>query len=226
MSRRGGSDEILFSLDSFLDIVTNVVGVLVLVAMVTVVSAGNISVPSGATAMTAPQPSAERVLFECAGDEVFFVDEEGNGQRVLSEVRLAGDDWTKVWAPTDTPRARPNPRAALAALLAARDVGDATHRVQADALDRGVAWVYTLRPEAHGDYAADLDRADSAFQKRLAGLERGGFAYFVVHDDSFEVFRKARDIARARGVSIGWHPVEGRAPLRISAIGSLGKRIQ
>ena len=83
MSKRRGSDEVLFSLDSFLDIVTNVVGVLVLVAMVTVLSAGNISVPSGATAMAAPRPSGQRLLFECAGDEVFFVDEEGNGRRLL-----------------------------------------------------------------------------------------------------------------------------------------------
>jgi hypothetical protein len=192
--------------------VTNVVGVLVLVAIVSVISAGNISVPSGATAMAAPKPSSARLLFECAGDEIFFVDEEGNGQRVLDEVARS----------TDRNIARDD----LIALLESKDVGDATHRVRADALARGIAWVYALRPEAHGERAADLDRAEAAFRKRLAALGHGGFAYFVVHDDSFEVFRKARDIARARGVSVGWHPVEGRAPVRLSAIGSLGKRIQ
>ena len=79
-------------------------------------------------------------------------------------------------------------------------------------LPNGLAWVYALRSGARGQRATDL--------------ERGGFAYFVVHDDSFEVFGKARDILRARGVSVGWHPVEGRSPLRLSAIGSLGKRVQ
>jgi len=212
MSKRRGSEEVLFSLDSFLDIVTNVVGVLVLVAIVSVLSAGNISVPSGATAMTAPRPTAERLLFECSGDEVFFVDEEGNGRRVLDAVRRASDNTIS--------------RDDLVALLEVRDVGDATHRVRADPLARGLAWVYTLRSDAHGERAADLDRADSAFRKQLAGLERGGFVYFVVHDDSFEIFRKARDIARARGISIGWHPVEGQGPVRLSAVGSLGKRIQ
>jgi hypothetical protein len=209
MRKRRGTDEVLFSLDSFLDIVTNVVGVLVLVAIVTVLSAGNISVPSGATAMTAPKPSAERLLFECAGDQVFFVDEEGNGRRVLEEV---GE--------------RKMSRDALVSLLDDTDVGDATHRVRAELPGRGVAWVYTLREGAQGERAADLDRVASAFRKRLAGLDRGGFAYFVVHDDSFEVFKKARDIARERGVSVGWHPVEGQAPVRLSAVGSLGKRIQ
>jgi hypothetical protein len=212
MSKRHGSDEILFSLDSFLDIVTNVVGVLVLVAMVTVLSAGNISVPSGATAMAAPKPTAARLLFECAGDEVFFVDEEGNGRRVLDEVSRTGD--------------RAISRNDLVTLLDNKDVGDATHRVRADELSRGLAWIYALRSGVHGERAADLDRAESAFRKKLAGLPRGGFAYFVVHDDSFEIFRKARDIARQRGVSVGWHPVEGRTPVRLSANGSLGKRIQ
>ncbi len=125
--------------DSFLDIVTKVVGVLVLVAMVTVLSAGNFSVPSGATAMTAPKPSASRLLFECAGDEVFFVDEEGNGRRVLDEVKQAG-------APAIS-------RDDLVALLDDKDVGDPTHRVRADRLARGVAWIYGLRPGAHGERA-------------------------------------------------------------------------
>jgi len=212
MSKRAVSDEVLFSLDSFLDIVTNVVGVLVLVAMVTVVSAGNITVPSGATAMAAPKPTAERLLFECARGEVFFVDEEGNGRRVVDDVKK-GD------GPTPS-------RDAVAALLEDHDVGDATHRVHADALEHGLAWVYALRPDVHGDRPSDLERADSGFARQLARLPRGGFAYFVVHDDSFEVFAKARDAARARGVSVGWHPVEGRSGVRLSAIGSLGKRTQ
>ncbi len=212
MRRRRGNDEVLFSLDSFLDIVTNVVGVLVLVAMVTVLSAGNISVPSGATAMTAPKPSSARLLFECSGDEIVFVDEEANGRRVLDEVRRAGEEAIS--------------RDDLVALLDAKDVGDATHRVRVDTFTRGLAWVYALRPGAHGERAADLDRAGSAFRKQIGRLERGGFAYFVVHDDSFEIFRKAREIARARGIAIGWHPVEGQGPVRLSTVGSLGRRIQ
>jgi hypothetical protein len=212
MSRRHGNEEAPFSLDSFLDIVTNVVGVLVLVAMVTVLSAGNISVPSGATAMTAPGPMAARVLFECSGDEIHFVDEEGNGRRVLEELTSTGSKGTS--------------RVELIALLDGRDVGDATYRVRADSLPNGLAWVYTLREGARGERAADLDRTDSVFQQKLAGIERGGFAYFVVHDDAFEVFHEARDRARARGVQVGWHPVEGNAPLRLSAVGSLGRRIQ
>lgn len=212
MSKRRPTEEAPISLDSFLDIVTNVVGVLVLVAVVTVLSAGNISVPSGATALTAPRPSAARILFECSGDEVFFVDEEANGQRVLDEVKRSGEERISGDA--------------LVTLLDGKDIGDATHRVRADAMERGMAWVYAIRPGVHGEAGPEVEKEGSKFQERLAQLERGGFAYFIVHDDSFEVFRRARDVARARGVSIGWHPVEGRGPVRLSAVGSLGKRVQ
>lgn len=227
MSKRRHNDEILFSLDAFLDIVTNVVGVLVLVAIVTVLSAGNISVPSGATAMTAPRPSATRLLFECSGDEVFFLDEEGNGQRVLDEVRRAGEQAEGGEPAKAYRRGAPGiTKEKLVALLDENDVGDATHRVRADAFARGLAWEYALREGVHGDRAADLEKAESAFRRHLAKIDRGGFAYFIVHDDSFEAFRKAREIARARGISVGWHPVEGRGPVKLSAVGSLGKRIQ
>ena len=210
--RRRREDEILFSLDSFLDIVTNVVGVLVLVAMVTTVSAGNISVPAGATAMTSPGPSAARVLFECVGDQVFVVDETAVGSRVLGAVARAGVDATSM----DN----------VMALLDSEDVGDDNHRVRAERRGAGLAWVYTLRQEASGDHAADLAEKRSRFQRALACLGAGGFAYSVVHDDAFETFQRARDLARARGVSVGWHPVEGREPLRLATTGSLGRQIQ
>ena len=187
MSKRRGSDEILFSLDAFLDVVTNVVGILVLVAVVSVLSSGNISVPSGATAMAAPRPSSARLLFECAGDELFFVDEEANGQRVLNEVNLAG----KRVISSDF----------LVALLDDRDVGDATHRVSADPLAQGVAWVYTLRPEARGERAAFLDRAESAFQRQLDGLERGGVRVLRRPRGRVrDLPQGAGDRARARGL--------------------------
>jgi hypothetical protein len=214
MSRRkhgARGEEAPFSLDSFLDIVTNVVGVLVLVAMVTVLSAGSISTPSGTVAMTLPLPQASRVLFECAGDEVFVVDEEGNEARIVEEAKKAGSAAT---------------RQDLVSMLDGRDIGDATHRVRAEALPNGLAWVYALRPGVHGERAADLDREGGAFRRRVQGLGKGSFAYFVVHDDSFDVFGKARDLLRARGIAVGWHPVEGRSPLRLSAVGSLGKRVQ
>ncbi len=199
------------SLDSFLDIVTNVVGVLILVAVVTVLSAGDIAVSSGASAMSAPPKQAQRLVYQCVGDRLFVVDERGNSARV-GELIEEYD---------------PDSGFAVVDLLANNDVGDASYRVQARFVEGNeLEWVYMLRYDSIGESAVQLEQRSSDFQTSLNKLEGRGFAYFVVHDDSFEVFRKAREIAHARGIAIGWHPVEGKAPLRLSANGSLGKRIQ
>ena len=138
---------------------------------------------------------------------------------MLDEVNRSGEQVI----PTGQMISREQPRGHSSAsrTSATRPTGCAPSRS-----DRGVAWSYHLRLSAHGEPAADLDRPESAFRRQLARLERGGFAYFVVRDDSFEAFGKAREIARARGISVGWHPVVGPEPVRLSAVGSLGKRIQ
>jgi hypothetical protein len=83
-----------------------------------------------------------------------------------------------------------------------------------------------LRADASGDSKEDLARGDSTFQRKLEGIGKDSFVYFVVHEDSFDMFRRARDVAAAKGIAVGWHPVEGSEPLRLSTSGSLGKRVQ
>jgi hypothetical protein len=214
VSRRQREPDATMSLDSFLDIVTNVVGVLILVAVVTVLGAGDVAVSSGASATRNVDASAPRTLFELSRSELFFVDEERNGDRVKQEVQrthgdraIGGDE--------------------LVATLNNADVGDGSHRVRAEQLPSGgLAWVYALRASATGETCADLAAPDSRFRQKLYALPPGGFVYFVVHDDSFELFRCARDLAREAGAEFGWHPVEGKSPLRLSVSGDLGRRIQ
>lgn len=213
MRRRAREGVGVLSLDSFLDIVTNVVGVLILAAVVTVLGAGDIGVSAGASALSSPKPTARRFLFECARDQVFFVDEEASAERVKAALGVDQD-------------ASPVTAELIAQVLADKDVGDATHRVQAEALESGLAWKYVLRPGARGERKEALDSAASNFQRHLRHLPPGGFVYFVVHDDSFDVFQKAREVVRARGLAMGWHPVKGSAPLRLSSAGSLGRRVQ
>jgi hypothetical protein len=213
MSRRKRDDTPFLSLDAFLDIATNVVGILILVAVVTVLGAGNISVSSGASALNPPKPRSSRVLFELKGNEIYLVDEKGNGERVQDAVRRSlGED------------AITGDR--VASLLVERDVGDRTYRVQAEPQPEGIAWVYTVRADAHGESMTEIGDESSKFRRTLENLDPGSFVYFVVHDDSFDMFKKVRELASEKGVAIGWHPVEGAEPLKLSSGGSLGKRVQ
>lgn len=213
MSRRVPEAAPALSLDSFLDIVSNVVGVLVLVALVTVLGAGEIAVSSGPSVRGAAPGTARRVLFECRGEQLFVLDEEGNARRI-AEVAAERALATPVTAD------------AVTALLRDADVGDATHRVEAEPVPGGLAWVYSVRDGAPGETADALARPGSRYREVLRGVEPGGFAYFVVHDDGFEVFRRAREVAAAEGIAVGWHPMEGDGPVRLSASGSLGRRVQ
>jgi hypothetical protein len=215
VSRRRREVEEVLSLDSFLDIVTNVVGVLILVAVVTVLSAGDITISSGATALRAPpKAAATRILVECARDQAFVVDEEKNAQKVREAV--------EGWKSDDFELSGE----AVATRLEYNDIGDENHRVQAEIGPLGLAWIYKLRARAHGDTVEELEGGDSKLEDAIRDAGPGTYVYFVVQEDSFDVFRAARELARSRGLSTGWHPVEKRTPLRISSVGSLGKRVQ
>ncbi len=212
MSRRR-EEGFELSLDSFLNVMKIVIGVLILIVLVTVLGGGEVTVPSGAAALAKPKPSATRVLFECKDGAIFRVDEEGNAKRVKAAIE-----------------AELGPRGVTAdgisLFLVERDIGDERHRVHAQQLPQGLAWAYVLRPGATGESKEALQRDGSAYRRALDAIGPDSFAYFVVHDDSFETFRVARQLAIARGVSVGWHPVEGDEPVRLSAKGSLGTRVQ
>jgi hypothetical protein len=183
------------------------------VVLVSVFGGGEVGVPSGVRAAVTPKAAATRVLFECKDGAVFRLDEEGNGQRITDFVaaELAGQP--------------PTPEA-LIALLAFKDVGDARHRVYAEAAPQGLSWVYELRPGARGESTDELGQEGSSFVRALDALGSQSFVYFVVHDDSFDTFRVARDLATARGLAVGWHPLEGDEPVRFSTQGGLGTRVQ
>jgi hypothetical protein len=213
MSRRKRPEGELMSLDTFLNICTIAVGGLVLVALVTVLGVGEVSVGSGGVAMAAPAPTATRVLFEAVGGQLYLVDEEGLGKKVRE-------------AAANREGGPPTTTAAVMAMLLATDVGDARHRITAEESAHGLAWVYERRDDAPGDDLEGLKRGDSELERALASMDADHFAYFVVHEDSFEVFRVARERAAARGVAIGWHPVVAGTPLRLGTGGSLGRRVQ
>lgn len=210
---RARQEDVEMSLDAFLNVMKIVIGVLILIVLVTVFGGGEVGVPSGVRALAAPKPSATRVLFECKDGAIFPLDEDGNAKRIQEVVA------TELAAQAVT-------HDAITQLLFTKDVGDERHRVHAEIAPQGLAWVYVLRSGAKGESTAELSRDGSAYRQALDTMGSNSFAYFVVHDDSFETFRAARELAIARGIAVGWHPLEGDEPVRFSATGSLGTRVQ
>ncbi|MBD3337103.1 MAG: hypothetical protein GF355_16430 [Candidatus Eisenbacteria bacterium] len=70
-----------------------------------------------------------------------------------------------------------------------------------------VKWV--LRDSAKGVGTADLDRPGNEFRRRLEEADpRTHYVFLGVQKDSFEVFRKARQIAWDMGFVVSWNPWE------------------
>jgi hypothetical protein len=82
----------------------------------------------------------------------------------------------------------------------------------------------TRKNDAAGDTANGVQEKRSQFQRALANLDAESRSIlFLVHSDSFEVFRKAREVALAKGFEIGWWPYEMESVILVS--GGAGRSI-
>jgi len=213
------------SLDSFLDILTNVVGVLVLIAIVIVVNASGLSVSLG-TPMVHPAPKdRSRVLVEIRGNRLVHLD-EAQLDKLFEEHahRHTGKDFKDLDC---------DEFEALPALFEQHDVGNEFYRVRPHIEERlsfigdGVRSVkfltFTFEPRnrLQGESLAEIRRPGSDYERLLDKLDSTTrYLYFFVQPDSFETFRAARQIARSRGFSTGWEPRGPGEPLRFGPDGA------
>jgi hypothetical protein len=203
----------LIALDSFLDVMTNAVGIMILVAIVVVVHSGTLSVTLGTPVLRDPAAGAERRVVHCAANRVAFLD----------EAQLRRRAWDALERECE---ARGGPLASaeeVEQVFAQRDVGTATHRVHY--IDSATS-VFAPRKGA-GEKSSELRAPDSRFRARLAALDPAkDWLFFVVETDSFGAFRVARRLARDRGFDVGWYPHASGEPIAVSAAGSIGEHAQ
>jgi len=71
----------------------------------------------------------------------------------------------------------------------------------------GNAWLFAPRYPGLGETPEELARTRSEFRQLLQELHPGqDYLAFIVRPDSFEAFRQARQIAREEGFDVGWEP--------------------
>ena len=81
------SDDWSVGLDSFLDIVTNAIGFLVLVALLVAISSQNMSVLLSTPLLRPPPAGTTRVLFECRGNRILRIDEDAIDRNIIEALR-------------------------------------------------------------------------------------------------------------------------------------------
>ena len=198
------------SQDSFLDIMTNALGVMVLVAVAVVLQSGSMAINLGTPVVQDPPRGAARVLYECRDQHVVRLDDVELDQILDGELKMA--------FPGEQPTAYEANQH-----LAAEDVGTKHHSIRV--IRRGTE--IRLREGPQGESIVDLLKDESEFRKSLKRLNpKKKFAFFIVHGDSFDAFQVARRIARKRGLEVGWEPHETGAPIQFGRRGRRGDKVQ
>ncbi len=217
------SDDWSLDLDSFLDIVTNAIGFLMLVALLAAISSQNMSVLLATPVLRPPPPGTTRVLFECRGNRILRIDQDTIHRNIREAVRRH----------PRAPGAKPG-ITEIPAVFQQADIGDAFYRVRAEMEREGTAakeaelvLIYERRSAEHGEVIESLRQPSSTYRALIRSLDANKhFAYFIVRQDSFEVFREARTIAREHGLAIGWAPQPLAEELRFSETGAFGRDVQ
>jgi hypothetical protein len=183
------------NLDSFLDTLTNTVGVMIFVLLFVTLAAADATVlvrtPLWAESGKAP------IYFEVSGDRVALLDNrEGSRQVGAYMERLPQPSWYNL--------------ADIVRRIYAFSGSTANHEVDVvgSVLSGNLGTRYQLK-EGAGEARTALRRPGSAFQRALAEADTPGSSIaFIVRPDGFAAFREARKLAAAKGFESGWEPVE------------------
>ncbi|MFM1841772.1 MAG: hypothetical protein RLZZ490_505 [Cyanobacteriota bacterium] len=219
------------NLDSFLDIMTNTVGVLMFIGLfmtlVTVESAGIIKTP-----LSRPTKKIAR-LFELRGDRLHYVDTdkvqralEGQFQGLATCREPIKPSGQSVTVYNDYLKQLSDYQNCIA------QQGARLNQTSLDTNDYQVSIVnlnnlsirYELKQgEEVGDRLSNLTKQDSKYQQQLANFDpRFEYLAFLVRPDSFQSFRQAREIAWQQGFDVGWEPLTDDTPI---ILGNEGRSI-
>jgi hypothetical protein len=175
---------------SFCDIVTITTAALFFCLLVTVQEA--VKIPVFRPTPRAKNTSKQGIMFECRTNELFFVDTAGL------------QDQVEKLMSTLNPGVRGGDIESFLKALQGQEVGNVYYKVDPRYLLVGKMGL-EARPGVAGETMAEMDDTSSKFQAILSQLDKKKqYIAFLVRDDSFNIFRKARKIADEAGFDTGW----------------------
>jgi len=183
------------NLDSFLDVMTNTVGVLIFVLLFVTLAAADATV----LVRTPLRSETEKrpVYFEASGGRVIHVELiEGNAQVDAFFEGLPRITWYNLSYVLDR----------------MRTFHGETRNYEVDLTgsfmsgDIGVRW--RARAES-GETAREVRNSASTYQRVLRSLDPDtAYLAFIVRPDGLDAFRTAREVASRRRIASGWEPFE------------------
>lgn len=201
------------NLDSFLDTLTNTVGVLIFVLLFVTLAAADATVLVKTPLRTST--AKEEIFFEVSGDRVALLDTDAGSDAYRRLVNgLPRPNWYNLDLIIDR----------IYAFSA--DAGNHRVTVVGSVLSGTTGLRYELDPDA-GDAMKSLRDSTSEFQRVLARADTAEqFVAFLVRPDGLEAFREARKHAARRGFQSGWEPVQAGAGAVVFATGGRSVGVQ
>jgi hypothetical protein len=191
---------------SFCDIVTITTAALFFAMIMTLQEAVKVPIfrPTPRAAITNKAP----VFFECRNEEVFFIDKSGLDDQVTKLVSTANVG------------VRGGDMSQFLKVIQGQEVGNEYYKVNPSYLLTGLV-ALEPRPDVHGETDVQIEDPKSKFQGLLAGMDnKTSYIAFLVRDDSFSVFRGARQVADKAGFDVGWELLGQDEPIKFGASGS------
>ncbi|MGA2603362.1 MAG: hypothetical protein ABSG14_03965 [Verrucomicrobiia bacterium] len=191
---------------SFCDIVTITTAALFFCLLVTVQEA--VKIPVFRPTPRAKITSKQGIMFECRTNELFFVDTAGlqdQVEKLMSNLN---------------PGVRSGDIESFLKALQGQEVGNAYYKVDPRYLLVGKMGL-EVRPGVAGETMTELDDPNSKFQAIISQLDKSKqYIAFLVRDDSFNIFRKARQIADTAGFDTGWELLGIDEPIKFGEGGT------
>jgi len=155
-------------------------------------------------------PTEKRpVFFECRGNDVFFVDKDSLDEQV--RVKLS-----KL-----NPSVRSGDVSTFLKAIQGEEIKNNYYRVDPKFLLVGVLALERI-PGVAGEGLADLTKQRSIFRMVTASMNpQTEYAAFLVRDDSFAVYRRARQIVESKGISSGWELLGADEPIKFGQDGTV-----
>lgn len=141
-------------------------------------------------------------FFECHKDQVFYVDKDGLDSQVAKLLSSLGGNF------------RGGELAPFLKLIQGQDIGNEYYKVDPKYLLVGVM-ALEAREGGRGETANQLEATNSKLRAALAQIDpQNQYVAFLVRDDSFNVFRKAREFTDRQGYDTGWELLGSDEPIK------------
>ncbi|MFN4261145.1 MAG: hypothetical protein ACK4RK_17795 [Gemmataceae bacterium] len=186
------------SLDSFLDIVTNSLGLLILVSTLSTLSStdtlSQFRLNLGAPIIVTSDRNLKPVFIECRDNRIIPMDVDS----LTPELRDKFDFFLPLAEKQKNAQA-----------FNARKFSTTTHVIELRPREFNVQVVFKPLNQAVGYALPDVKDPKGSFS---AYLNKWGtddhYLNFYVRSDSFEAFREARALAKEQGFDLSWHPLK------------------